>query len=280
MSQRGIHAHVARLTAVGVRGGADGRFVDLRQVTWLDPLHLVCVAASAAAAARDGVPFELLGPSGEQARYAARMHLGEVLDSFGARHTLARGREHDRSDVLVETTVVRDASGVRALAELVFDKVEKTDRHLAAGLFTSLAEISANVNEHAQSVGFAAAQTVDAAGVIRFAVADSGVGMLHTLRSRGARDSRTAIGMALSGTSRVDEATHGRGLPSVVRDVAALDGQLLVASHDAVTTVDRSGRTHLAAEVPFRGTVLEGALPLADRRTRRAGDRDTLAADD
>ncbi|MBH0619614.1 hypothetical protein I3A86_26370, partial [Salmonella enterica] len=171
----------------------------------------VCVAAAAAAAASDGVSFELIGLSGEQASYAARMHLGEVLDAYGARHTLARGREYDRSDVLVETTAVRDASGVRAMAGLVFDKVEPTDPHLAAGLFTSLAELGANVHEHAQSVGFVAAQTVDTTGVIRFAVADCGVGMLHTLRSRGATDSRTAIGMALSGTSRVDEATHGRG---------------------------------------------------------------------
>lgn len=276
MSPHGIDRHVDRLAAAGVRTAAGGRSVDLRPVPWLDPLHLVCVAA----AARDGAPFDLLGPTGEPASYAARMHLGEVLDRYGARHALPRVREHDRRDVLVETTEVRDATGVRALAELVFDKVAPTDRHLAAGLFTSLAEISANVNEHAQSVGFVAAQTVVAAGVIRFAVADAGVGMLHTLRARGARDSRTAIGMALSGTSRVDEATHGRGLPSVVRDLAALDGHLLIASHDAVTTVDRTGRTHGSARVPFAGTVLEGRVPLADRRTRRATDRDTLAAGD
>ncbi|MHA3700725.1 hypothetical protein ACXR2U_00955 [Jatrophihabitans sp. YIM 134969] len=261
-----VDSHSRRLALLTVRETEAGRGIDLRSAGWLDPLHLVCVASAAHDAHVVGTPFELLGPQGDQARYAARMRLGHVLDRVGARHDLPEVRERDRADVLTELTALQRPADVRAMATLVYDKVAAFDADTAAGLHNSLAEISANVHEHSGTIGFVAAQTIPAQGVIRFAVADAGVGMLATLRTRGATDARTAIAMALSGASSLTEATHGRGLPSVLRDVGALGGQLVVASGDALTAADRNGRTHQPTRAWRAGTVLEGWVPLAQAR--------------
>ncbi len=237
------------------------RELSLAGLRWLDPLHLVGVAASAQLAARQGSWLRLTGLGTEQAGYAARMHLGQVLDRFGAEHELPVVRERDLRGRLLEVCELRTREDVRVLTELVFDRVAAEDTDVAHALHLALAEVGGNVCDHSQTIGFMAAQTIPELGMLRFAVADSGVGLLSTLARRGATDDRSALSMALSGTSRNTEPGHGTGLPTTVAIVSALGGQVLLASGTAATTATARGRLHLDLAGGFAGTIFEGSVP-------------------
>jgi hypothetical protein len=246
----------------------DGDFVlDLGGLSWLDPLHLVAVAAIAQLAAARGSRLRLSGLRGNPAGYASRMHLGAIVEKFGGSHDLPRcGRELDRSDTLLEVTELATASDVRQLSALVYDRVAGSDVEIAGALHTALAEIGANVCEHSGTVGFMAAQTLPSQGVLRFAVADAGAGMLGTLISQGAEDDRTAINMALSGTSRKDGPGRGTGLPTAVSVVSRLGGEVLLASGSALATANARGRRHVDLRNQFLGTIFEGWVPVTQAR--------------
>jgi hypothetical protein len=247
---------------------ADDDFVlDLRGLSWLDPLHLVGAAAIAQRAAACGSRLRLSGLRGNQAGYASRMHLGAIVDHFGGSHDLpVNGRELDRSDSLLEVTELATAGDVRHLSALVHDRVADHDAEIAHALHTALAEIGANVCDHSGTVGFMAAQTLPSQGVLRFAVADAGVGLLGTLASQGAEDDRMAITMALSGTSRRQGPGHGTGLPTAVTVVSRLGGEVLLASGSEVTTANARGRRHAELASGFAGTMFEGWVPVTAAR--------------
>lgn len=247
---------------------ADGTMVlDLSDVSWLDPLHLVGVAATAQLAAARGLRLRLSGLRGNPAGYASRMRLGAIVEHFGGSHDLpASARELDRSDSLLEVTELATSSDVRQLSALVYDRVAGHDAEIAHALHTALAEIGANVCEHSGTVGFMAAQTLPAQGVLRFAVADAGAGLLGTLLSQGADSDRMAITMALSGTSRKQGPGRGTGLPTAVTVVSRLGGEVLMASGSAVATANARGRRHAELASGFVGTMFEGWVPVAGPR--------------
>lgn len=256
-------------TAVFTRGGR--RVVDLRDVRWVDPVHLVTVAAVAEAAHRDGLAFELRGPAQpDRARYAARMRLGELVTSLGGTHDLPAVPLTRRIEHLVEVARLSTSRDVDTLAGLVHSRVAELDADLAHALHQGVAEIGQNVCDHARSVGFVAAQTIPRRGELRFAVADPGVGLRATLRARGARDDRHAIDLALHGVSRYGR--RGTGLPSTVHAVTSLGGYLYLASGD--TSVLVTGKRRTTSDGPvFAGTVVEGRVP-----TRRL-DRGTMESE-
>src|SRR6476469_9751297 len=234
----------SRLASTGVYTRAGTRVVDLREVAWVDPVHLVSVAAVAEAARREGLKFRLRAPTAPQrARYAARMRLGDVEN-------------------LVEVGVLRTPSDVHRLAQLVHDRVAELDGALARALHQGVAEIGENVCDHAQSVGYVAAQTIPRRGELRFAVADPGVGLQATLRGQGAESDRHAIELALAGVSRTDHG--GTGVRQTVAAVTRLDGYFYLASGDAATMVTGRRASHSSGAV-FAGTIVEGRVP-----TRRA----------
>lgn len=252
-----------RLDALAViprAGSADERVIDLSEVSFLDPVHLVGVAAAAHLAARQGSRLRLTGLAPDPAIYAARMHLGQVIERFGGKHQLPSVRERDRHDSLLEIRPLRSRDDVRQLTELVYNRVESEDAEVAHALHLALAEVGSNVCDHSQTIGFMAAQTIAEHGVLRFAVADSGVGLLGTLAGRGASDDRSALNMALSGTSRTPSPGHGNGLPSTVDIVSSLQGEVLLASGFAATAATARGRRHHQLAAPFHGTIFEGSV--------------------
>ena len=83
--------------------------MDLTDVSFLDPVHLVGVAAEAQLAAAQGSRLRLTGLTEEQAAYAARMHLGQVIEQFGGEHKLPSVRERDLHDSLLEVRPLRTA---------------------------------------------------------------------------------------------------------------------------------------------------------------------------
>lgn len=243
--------------------------IDLSRVRWIDPLHLVATAALTHRATADGDRVVVTGLQGDCARYASRMHLGAVVASLGAEHDFEEVRERDRRDRLLELAQLRTGSHVRELAQLVYDRVESDDADVAAALHNGLAEIGANVFEHSGTFGFMAAQTLPQQGVMRFAVADAGLGVRRTLNDLGAGDDRTAIAMALSGTSRVGGPGRGTGLSSTVTVLNRLGGSLMLASGDSSTYATPRGRRHMAVSRVFSGTVVEGSVPVDMGRHRR-----------
>jgi hypothetical protein len=253
----------SRLSSTGVYTRAGTRVVDLRDVAWVDPVHLVSVAAVAEAARRDGLKFRLRAPSAPQrARYAARMRLGDVVESLGGEHDLPTVDDDGGADNLVEVAVLRTPSDVRRLAELVHDRVHDLDSALAHALHQGVSEIGENVCEHARSVGYVAAQTIPRRGELRFAVADPGVGLRTTLADRGAGSDRAAIDLALAGVSRTDHG--GTGVRQTVSAVTSLDGYFYLASGGASTMITGRRSTH-SSGAAFDGTIVEGRVP-----TRRA----------
>jgi hypothetical protein len=241
--------------------------LELGGLFWLDPLHLAGTAAIAELAATRGSRLRLSGLRGSPAGYASRMHLGAIVERFGGSHDLpVSGRELDRRDSLLEVTELATAGDVRQLSALVYDRVAALDVEIADALYTGLAEIGANVCDHSGTVGFMAAQTLPSQGLLRFAVADAGVGMLATLVDQGAEDDRTAINMALSGTSRKDGPGRGTGLPTAVSVVSRLGGEVLLASGSALATANARGRRHIDLRNQFIGTIFEGSVPVTQAR--------------
>lgn len=249
----------SRLASTRVYTREGTRVVDLREVAWVDPVHLVSVAAIAEAAHRDGLAFRLRGPSApDRSRYAARMRLGSVVTELGGTHDLPAVHDTTRAEHLVEVARLRTPSDVARLARLVHDRVAELDAALAHALHQGVAEIGQNVCDHAQSIGFVAAQTIPRRGELRFAVADPGVGLLATLRGQGADSDRRAIDLALHGVSRFDR--RGTGLPSTVTAVTRLGGYLYIASGASSAMVTGSRRA--TSDGPsFRGTLVEGRVP-------------------
>ncbi|MGI8667774.1 MAG: hypothetical protein ACR2N4_17395 [Jatrophihabitans sp.] len=253
--------------AVADRPGPHGgrvQVMDLSDVSWLDPVHLVGIAATAHRAAGQGSRLRLTGLGADQAGYAARMHLGQVIEQFGGEHELPVVRERDLHDRLLEVCPLRTRDDLRGLTELVFNRVAGQDGEMARALYVALAEVGSNVCDHSQSIGFMAAQTIPEQQLLRFAVADSGVGILSTLAGRGAGDDRTAIEMALAGTSRNRAPGHGTGLPTTVEKVVrSLGGEMLLASGRAATTANARGWTHRSLGFRLPGTIFEGSVPTA-----------------
>lgn len=248
-----------RLASTGVFTRDATRTVDLTDVRWVDPVHLVTVAAEAEAARRHGLSFRLRGPAEpDRARYAARMRLGQLVDDLGGTHDLSTVQETSGSEHLVEVARLASPADVNRLAALVHDRVAALDRDLAHALHQGVAEIGQNVCDHARSIGFVAAQTIPRRGELRFAVADPGVGLLATLRVRGAESDQMAIDYALSGVS--SRGGRGTGLPSTVRAVTRLGGYLYLASGAAASMITRQ-RTANSAGNSFAGTIVEGRVP-------------------
>jgi hypothetical protein len=251
----------SRLASTHVYTRSGTRVVDLRDVRWVDPVHLVSVAAEAEAAHRDGLSFRLHGPAApDRARYASRMRLGDVVTSLGGTHDLPAVSRTERSEHLVEVARLRTSVDVVELAALVHNRVAELDTNLAHALHQGVAEIGQNVCDHAQSVGFVAAQTIPRRGELRFAVADPGVGLQATLRALGASSDQQAIDLALHGVSRLGH--RGTGLPSTVRAVTRLGGYLYLAS--GIASMQLTGSRQVVSAGPrFAGTLVEGRVPTA-----------------
>jgi len=234
--------------------------VDLRD-GWLQPGHLVGVAALAQSCASRGRPFRLaVGPT--RTSYASRMHLGAVLSQLGAGHALPPVPERARERDLLEVTPLVSPDGTRRLAALVRDKVLAQDPEAAGALYACLTELGLNVQEHAGTTGFAAAQTLLRREEVLFAVADCGRGLAGTLALRGATNDREAVELALRGVSRLDAPDRGLGLRTMVALVGRLGGSLSLISGGAVALAGRAGVRYRESRTPFAGTLVQGRVRL------------------
>jgi hypothetical protein len=250
-----------RLDFLAVRETERGRRLHLSDLRWLDPLHLVGVATHALLAQRAGSRLLLTGLPESQAYYAARMHLGRIVELFGGEHDLPEVNERDLHDRLLEIQPLRNPADVERLSELVYLRVAEHNEAAARALHLAIGEVGSNVCQHARSVGFMAAQTIAEHGVLRFAVADAGVGLLATLAPIGAADDRQAVELALSGERHRRDPSRGYGLPGTVRIITQLDGELLLASGLAATRMSPGRSMERRLDAAFSGTIFEGSVP-------------------
>ena len=250
------------LSDLAVIEGEGSHLLDLSARGWVDPAHLVAAASLAHAHSVAGLPLRVVSPrTSDQLRYAARMHLGRVLGDLGVQHDVPTDvHERDRREDLLEVRAVRDERDAVALAELVAAKVRLDSPKAADALFACLAEMAENVADHANAVGYVAAQTLPALSAIKFAVADAGTGVRAGLSVRGATTDRQALEMALSGVSRLDDPSRGTGLPTTVRVLGSLQGSLYLASGQAAVAVSESQQRRSQLPATYPGTLVQGVL--------------------
>lgn len=258
---------VPSLSHLEVIRTANSATLDLSALRWIDPLHLTGVAAIVHAVAARGERIRVLLPKGRDPfLYAARMRLGLALTAADVPHNLPRVRERRREDDLLELTEITNEDVARKLAALVSKRVRVRDGGAASALYSCVFEMANNAAEHSGATGFVAAQTLPRAGVVRFAIADAGTGLLGTLRSRDATDDHDATRKALSGVSSLDEPGRGQGFRTTLDEVTRHAGHLDVASGAALTRA-RSGQIRaLPNRTRFEGTLVVGTLQLADAR--------------
>jgi len=234
--------------------------LDLRGVRWMGPLMLVGVAALAQGVHRRGQWLHLLDVDDEAKTYAARMGLGVIIERYDGRHCLPRRTRSGSSQTLLELSQVTRSEDAREWAQLVRARaVGRAGAAAADSLFTGLAEIGENIVLHSQTEGFVAAQTYAATGEIRFAVADTGVGLRATLSARGARSHIGALRLALVGTSRFRDGAHGYGMPTTRDLIERVGGRMLLASGAYAVAIQ--GGTATYRRTGFPGTIFEGSLP-------------------
>ena len=201
------------------------------------------------------------------------MDLGRALEQVGAVHELPPVRGRRVRTELLEVRQLRTSADARSLAHLVHDSVAPIDPLAAEALWECLTELGANVQEHAGSVGYAAAQTLRSSGEVLFAVVDAGAGLQATLARRGATTDRQGVDLALAGTSRLDRPDRGRGLPTTLELVEELAGGLYIASGTAATSAAAGRRREHVLDQAFPGTLVQGRVRTAGQVGLAAGRR-------
>ena len=237
--------------------------VDLRGASWVEPGGLVAVAALVDEQLSLGRDMYVLGPvNGNVASYLSRMRLGRLLDEMGADHDLAPVNEHAVERSLLELTRFTGEDGVDALAEIPFDTLEADHPVVASALYEAICEIGCNVPQHSgKSHGFMAAQTTWHGQEIRFAVADSGVGIAATLADVGIHAEATALDSVLNeGISRTGDPARGRGIPRTRELLTGLGGNLFLASGAVQRTAFSHAVRGRPLTQPVPGTVLQGTI--------------------
>lgn len=190
--------------------------------------------------------------------------MGRMLDALGVEHNLPTVQEHPVGDALLELTQFNGARGADSLARLVYDAVAPTSSVAAAALYNGICEAGQNVAQHSrQAHGFLAAQRTYGGRLLRFAVADSGIGVLATLQHLGVTSDEEALRHAITpGVSEVGGVGRGMGLSDMREQLVQMRGGLMLASGRSLLLADGSTSTARLTDLPhtYPGTSLQGWL--------------------
>jgi anti-sigma regulatory factor (Ser/Thr protein kinase) len=242
--------------------GADSVLIDLSLATFVDPMALTTIAAVAENAAASGLDIEFVPPQDQNIRrYVARMHLGECLGRYCSNVDLPKVNERDTEDRLFELHRF-DADSSDDLAESVFRAHKKAggSSEDTKSFFKGVSEVLNNVVDHSGAAGGWAAMQVMPKddGLIKFAVADAGYGLEHTLRRYNKVDGpvdavKKAFERTVSGTGQLG---RGAGLDDLLQRIKRHKGHLRAWSG---TGAGRSSGGALACRevtAAFPGTVI------------------------
>lgn len=252
--------------------------IDLSEASWADPVVIAGVAAVAQRAKVDQREVTFNTPLNPDAQgYLSRMRLGQALDALGVVHRLPAVNERDQKGNLLELRTFSNEHDGERLAEMVYDRVGEMsgiDKQVLEPLHAAITELAINTTYHAGvDHGYAVAQTYKRKGLIKFCVADAGVGLKESLERNGSLhpdDDAHALDMAvLRQHSGTDDAHRGYGLPEVVSSVRELGGATAIASGVASTRYVRDRKAGNVADVsyastlstPYSGVIVQVAIP-------------------
>ncbi len=239
--------------------------VDLRQLTFAEPVGLTAIAAFTEEQLRAGHRVLVQTPEDANvARYLARMRLDETLTALGAEVDLPHVRPRQLDHVLLEVTRFDGHRGAGALAQMVHTLIAPHDAEAANALHNGLCEAGINVVDHSRrDGGFLAAQITHDGRRLSFAVSDSGIGLLRSLSGKGAVTDADALRMAIRpGISEHDDPGRGVGLSDMVRELSRLGGRLhLTSGRSSLVARGPSKEEHVWSET-VTGTHLQGVIPL------------------
>lgn len=237
---------------------------DLSRARWVGPATLVGLAAFLDRETRNGRSAVVVKPEDlGLARYLSRMGVGRLLDEMEIDHDFpdVRADASLNGTSLVELRRFRDEGEVAQMIEILTHR--DLPNELRDVMCTLLSEMGNNVPQHAQvQHGFIAAQVVNYGTILRLAVADTGVGMLATLRPKATTD-RDALRLALSGTSEYPDPGRGRGIPAMRSAVGEYGGQAVLLSGQSMVRVTPRGDAYWTyPDSSYPGTVFDAELPL------------------
>ena len=174
---------------------------------------------------------------------------------------------HDRHLVTTNfRTAIEQKNAVDKLMEVVLRNME-LPRDIISGLEWSINELTDNVLNHSESSvgGLVQATTYPKEGIIAFAVADAGRGILNSLKE-GYPTLRTdiqAMGEAVkAGVTRNPQKGQGNGLAGSLRVTTMTGGSFEITSGEGklVTTIDETQKHNRNELQKYEGTIVSGQL--------------------
>lgn len=248
--------------------GSMGLLIDAAELRWASPADLTAMAAVAAWAAPVGASRLVMPSDVDVAQYLGRMNVVSVVEEFGG---TVEGPSilkdtNPLADRLIEVRQLPDSAGVQGFGSDVYRLVAAhAGSSRAYIVHTMLGELLTNTTEHARSPtgAFGAAQVHTGAksgrAGVEVAIADTGVGILQSLRQNQAHESlptcEEAIRASLRrGVSEVGEPNRGNGLSHVTRQLRNHGGRLVLRSGDSVARVTPSGRRFASTRTVTPGT--------------------------
>ncbi|WP_140162871.1 hypothetical protein [Agreia sp. VKM Ac-1783] len=239
--------------------------IDLGSVTFALPHGIVSLASLIDWLTRQEVAVSVRAPRNpDVARYITRTHLPEFMSQRFVSHDFPQIRERDQGMRMVELVPVTNSESVAGLAESVFWFAKDHDEETAKNLYRAVCELGENIPSHAGTdMGFLFAQYFPYKRRYQFALADSGVGPLAKLATRGASSHAHALTLAVTpGVSSSRDATRGYGLSTIRETLINIGGNLNLASGDSFVTFNRhnvDGRFASLGGV-IRGLVAHGEV--------------------
>jgi hypothetical protein len=283
--------------------------LDVRQTSFVDPFGMTLLGESLLQLADYQQRVRVIGLDQQTGAYLHRMDVFQHVELVDGR--LPEGRRRDRRDALSELRRIAGEDEAEEVATRLADALIGTrpqdppQRHDSMHALEHehqndliqyvLSELLSNALTHAQRRGFrgrarvwTAAQYYPSSDKVRLAVADTGCGLLATLRGHPRLEAEThfaAISAALlprvscnrNLSVRQDTVNEGVGLTTVHRIVDRSDGEMLVLTGNAYQR-QRGGRApckrYRVARSRDRGRDATRVFARsADRRAAAAGRR-------
>lgn len=252
-----------------VPSSSDAVVLDLSGAGFIDPFGLVTIASLAEASIDEGREVELQLPRLRSVRsYLARAHLRDAMETLGVLCELEAVNENSVGDRLLALARFRFDEGVEDLGSAVHRIFYDQNKREAAELYHGITEAAMNVSDHSgRDGGWVALQQYQRGAAkreVRFAVADSGVGLRSSLAvSHPVQTDREAITLAVQrGVTSTGDTGRGLGLDAIIQRSRERQGHVRIwsgeaSAHTGIPTGSLYTRDH---DVSFPGTAVCASL--------------------
>ncbi|MEW6110012.1 MAG: ATP-binding protein [Nitrospirota bacterium] len=258
-------------------------FVDLKDVTFIDPYGMVGILEIGELMKSEGVRKTIYLPESEEVlKYLERMDFFKnAEDYFKIEHHSQRLSEKyfrsSYSDVLLEITPIEKSDDIHFIvgkvkerANAILRKHLHYDERAINGFIVALSGVCQNIIEHSETKGFVGIQKYFwqslNKNIVKIAVMDIGIGFKKSLSERFSfKNDIEAIEKALLyAASRYEDKGRGHGLAAVRRFVNEWDGKLSIRSGTArLSIIPKWGRGKEKETVlnSFSGAQINFLLP-------------------